>query len=84
MTNVDGTGITGLERQYDGRLAGTPGERTVELSAMGQEIAGGVQIDQEPQPGPDLELTIDRQIQFQAQVSTCGKRSQRTTRRAER
>ena len=35
---------------------------------MGQEIAGGVQIDQEPQPGPDLELTIDRQMQFQTQV----------------
>jgi cell division protein FtsI (penicillin-binding protein 3) len=68
VTNVDGTGITGLERQYDGPLAGTPGERTVELSAMGQEIAGGVQIDQEPQPGPDLELTIDRQMQFQTQV----------------
>jgi cell division protein FtsI (penicillin-binding protein 3) len=68
VTNVDGTGITGLERQYDGSLAGTPGERTVELSAMGQEIAGGVQIDQEPQPGPDLELTIDRQMQFQTQV----------------
>ncbi len=68
VTNVDGTGITGLERQYDGSLAGTPGERTVELSAMGQEIAGGIQIDQEPQPGPDLELTIDRQMQFQTQV----------------
>jgi cell division protein FtsI (penicillin-binding protein 3) len=68
VTNVDGRGITGLERQYDGPLAGTPGERTVELSAMGQEIAGGVQIDQEPQPGPDLELTIDRQMQFQTQV----------------
>jgi cell division protein FtsI (penicillin-binding protein 3) len=68
VTNVDGTGITGLERQYDASLAGTPGERTVELSAMGQEIAGGVQVDQEPTPGPDLELTIDRQMQFQTQV----------------
>ena len=68
VTNVDGTGITGLERQYDTSLAGTPGERTVELSAMGQEIAGGVEVDREPQPGPDLELTIDRQMQFQTQV----------------
>ncbi len=68
VTNVDGTGITGLERQYDASLAGTQGERTVELSAMGQEIAGGVQVDQEPTPGPDLELTIDRQMQFQTQV----------------
>jgi cell division protein FtsI (penicillin-binding protein 3) len=67
VVNVDGVGITGLERQYDTSLSGTPGVRTVELSAMGQEIAGGVQIDQEPQPGPDLQLTIDRQMQFQAQ-----------------
>ncbi len=67
VVNVDGVGITGLERQYDASLSGTPGARTVELSGMGQEIAGGVQIDQEPQPGPDLQLTIDRQMQFQAQ-----------------
>ncbi len=67
VVNVDGTGITGLERQYDSSLAGTPGVRTVELSAMGQEIAGGMQIDREPQPGPDLQLTIDRQMQFQTQ-----------------
>lgn len=68
IVNVDGTGITGLEEQYNTSLAGTPGERTIELSAMGQPIAGGVQVDQEPQPGPDLELTIDRQMQFQTQM----------------
>ena len=67
VVNVDGVGITGLERQYDQSLSGIPGARTVELSAMGQEIAGGVQIDEEPQPGPEIQLTIDRQIQFQAQ-----------------
>lgn len=67
LVNLDGVGITGLEWQYDTALAGTPGVRTVELSAMGQEIAGGVQIQAAPQPGADLELTIDRQIQFQAQ-----------------
>jgi cell division protein FtsI (penicillin-binding protein 3) len=66
VVDPDGVGITGLERQYDPSLTGTPGHRIVELSAMGQEIAGGVMVD-EPQPGADLELTIDRQIQFQAQ-----------------
>jgi cell division protein FtsI (penicillin-binding protein 3) len=68
VVNVDGVGITGLERQYDASLSGIPGQRTVELSAMGQEIAGGTQVDQEPQAGADLELTIDRQLQFQAQT----------------
>ena len=51
LVNLDGVGITGLEWQYDTALAGTPGVRTVELSAMGQEIAGGVQIQAAPQPG---------------------------------
>jgi cell division protein FtsI (penicillin-binding protein 3) len=68
IVNVDGTGITGLEEQYNTSLAGTQGERTVELSAMGQPIAGGVQVDQEPEPGANLELTIDRQMQFQTQL----------------
>ena len=67
VVNVDGTGITGLEEQYNTSLSGTPGERIVELSATGQPIAGGVQVDQEPQPGANLELTIDRQMQFQTQ-----------------
>ena len=51
---------------------------------MGQEIAGGVQVDQEPQPGPDLELTIDRQIQFQAQQYLHQAVAATTTRRAAR
>jgi cell division protein FtsI (penicillin-binding protein 3) len=68
FVNVDGVGITGLERQYDPLLAGSPGERTVELSAQGQEIAGGRQVVQDPQPGSSVVLTIDRDLQFQAQA----------------
>jgi cell division protein FtsI (penicillin-binding protein 3) len=67
FVNVDGAGTTGLERQYDQLLAGSPGERTVELSAQGQEIGGGRQVVQDPQPGSSLALTIDRDLQFQAQ-----------------
>ena len=68
FVNVDGLGVTGLEQEYDRSLAGTPGERTVEVSAQGQEIAGAQQIVQPPVPGSDLQLTIDRDIQFQAQT----------------
>lgn len=68
FVNVDGVGITGLEREYNASLAGTPGERTVELSAQGQEIAGAQQVVRAPVPGSDLVLTIDRDIQFQAQA----------------
>src|SRR5262245_60861217 len=67
FVNVDGVGTTGLERQYDGELAGSPGERTIEVSAQGQEIAGGKQVVQQPQEGSNVVLTIDRDLQFQAQ-----------------
>lgn len=67
FTNVDGLGIAGLEKQYESLLAGTPGERTSELSPLGQVIAGGLDVVEEPVPGNDLVLTIDREIQFQAQ-----------------
>src|SRR5262249_35779566 len=67
FVNVDGVGTTGLEHQYDAELAGTPGERTFEVSAQGQEIAGGTQIVRDPNPGTNVVLTIDRDLQFQAQ-----------------
>ena len=67
FVNVDGVGTTGLERQYDGELAGTPGERTIEVSAEGQEIGGGKQVVRDPQEGSNVVLTIDRDLQFQSQ-----------------
>src|SRR5262249_60651998 len=38
-----------------------------EVSAQGQEIAGGKQVVQQPQEGSNVVLTIDRDLQFQAQ-----------------
>jgi cell division protein FtsI (penicillin-binding protein 3) len=67
FVNVDGVGTTGLERQYDGELAGTAGERTIEVSAQGQEISGGKQVVRQPQEGSNVVLTIDRDLQFQSQ-----------------
>jgi cell division protein FtsI (penicillin-binding protein 3) len=67
FVGVDGEGLTGLEARYESLLAGRAGERTVEVSAQGQEIAGGVDVIARPAAGADLILTIDRQIQFQAQ-----------------
>ena len=49
-------------------VAGSPEERTVELSAQGQEIAGGRQVVQDPQPGSSVVLTIDRDAPVQAQA----------------
>jgi cell division protein FtsI (penicillin-binding protein 3) len=68
FVGVDGTGLSGLEEEYQSLLAGQPGEQTVELSAQGQEIAGGEGLVRDPLRGSDLVLTIDREIQFQAQT----------------
>src|SRR5205823_66795 len=35
FVGVDGDGLAGLESEYNGRLSGTPGHRTAELSAIG-------------------------------------------------
>src|SRR5436190_20195074 len=60
FVGVDGEGLDGLEKQYDSFLAGTPGTRTIEVSAQGQVIAGGVDDSTAPEPGGDVVLTIDR------------------------
>ena len=67
FTDVDGLGIAGVEKQYESVLAGTPGERSSELSPLGQLIPGGLDVVEPPAEGDDLVLTIDREIQFQAQ-----------------
>jgi cell division protein FtsI (penicillin-binding protein 3) len=69
IVNVDGLGIAGLEEQYQHELAGTPGERTAELSADGLPISSGVDTVQEPVPGSTVVTTLDRQIQFMAQTA---------------
>lgn len=67
FVGVDGTGLAGLEAGYQAELAGTPGKRTAELDPAGQPIAPGVDTVTPPVDGKNLETTIDRQIQFQAQ-----------------
>ncbi|HUF97870.1 MAG TPA: penicillin-binding protein 2 [Ilumatobacter sp.] len=75
LTNIDGTGVAGLEFQYGGgeeaiaegysnMLAGTPGEAVREVAPGGRSIAGSEQVTATPTPGDDLVLTIDRSIQF--------------------
>ncbi len=57
-------GYYGLEQYYDGDLSGQPGWLLQERSASGDPIiwAGSNKI--EPKNGSDLELTIDRYVQF--------------------
>ncbi len=67
FVGIDGSGLAGLEEQYDPELSGTPGERTVEVAPDGQPIAQGLNATRDPVDGVSLRTTIDRDIQFQAQ-----------------
>jgi cell division protein FtsI (penicillin-binding protein 3) len=69
FVDVDGTGISGLEMQYDAQLAGRPGERTWEHGSDGRPIVGGVDVERAPVPGVDIETTIDRDFQYQVQTA---------------
>lgn len=59
----DNVGLTGLEADYNGVLAGASGSQQYDQDALGHRIpsSGGTLV--EPQPGADLVLTIDRFIQ---------------------
>lgn len=67
FVGIDGTGLAGLEQQYDSELAGVPGERTVEQAGDGQPIAQGIDVLKDPVNGVNLKTTLDREIQYQAQ-----------------
>ena len=67
--DLDNQGLSGLELQYDGRLAGEPGELLVERGSDGSTIAGGDQRLRPATRGDDLVLTIDRSLQYEAERS---------------
>lgn len=61
-TNIDGDGLTGLEKEYDKELSGTPGVRYVEADRKG--INYTISDFSKPQDGKDVETTIDETIQL--------------------
>lgn len=63
----DGTALGGLELALDERLSGTPGQRVYERGLRGQQIPSADASQVEPIPGEDVELTIDRDLQWKAQ-----------------
>jgi cell division protein FtsI (penicillin-binding protein 3) len=68
FVSVDDTGIAGIEAYYDETLRGTPGTLLAERDPFGRPIPGGVKKSEEPVNGKDLVLTIDKDIQYQAQL----------------
>lgn len=69
----NGTGMGGIEREFDAILAGKDGTQTYERDNHGGRIAtvGGDLVS--PVPGEDLQLTIDRDIQWTAQQAIAAK-----------
>ena len=66
QTDIDGTGISGLERQYQKTLVGTPGQVQYEKSSLGP-IVGGQRKIVPSEPGDDVTLSIDQQLQYESE-----------------
>jgi cell division protein FtsI (penicillin-binding protein 3) len=64
QVDIDGNGISGLEAKYTDDLTGTPGQLVLERTPQGRTIAAGDQSLFPAVRGKDLELTIDRSLQF--------------------
>ncbi|MDZ4064456.1 MAG: penicillin-binding protein 2 [Coriobacteriia bacterium] len=68
FVGVDDDGLAGLEKHYDDVLKGEPGAILAERDPSGRPIPGGVMRNEDPVPGGNVVLTIDKDIQYQAQV----------------
>ena len=67
FVGIDGTGLAGLEDEYNGLLAGKAGSRVQEVDPSGDPIAQGVSSQTLPVPGSDVVTTLDRPLQYQVQ-----------------
>ena len=67
FTTVEGDGTAGIEMQFDEVLAGKLGKRTAEVDGGGRVIPNGYTEVTDPVPGRDVQLTIDRDLQWYAQ-----------------
>lgn len=68
FVGVDGEGLAGIEKRYDSILAGKPGVLLGERDPYGRPIPGGVQKNVDAVDGQDIVLTIDKDIQYHAQL----------------
>lgn len=59
FTDIDNTGLSGLELQYDEILSGKPGKMISKMDARGRYIPDPSHIIDEPREGNSLVLTID-------------------------
>ncbi|MEO6697126.1 MAG: penicillin-binding transpeptidase domain-containing protein, partial [Gammaproteobacteria bacterium] len=65
FTGLEDSGQEGLELAYDSWLQGTPGSKRVMRDRLGHIVQDVEQLSA-PQPGRDLQLSLDRRIQYLA------------------
>src|ERR1039457_5172258 len=61
---VDDNGLGGLEKKFEGQLPGVPGRMFTAVDAHARRLGS---TEHEPEPGVNLVLTIDENIQFLAE-----------------
>ncbi|BBH66943.1 penicillin-binding protein PbpB [Actinoplanes sp. OR16] len=69
FTGDDHHGLEGLEARYDELLHGTDGKRVFEVGkgSLNVQITGGYEQYTAAKPGNSLQLTIDRDVQYEVQ-----------------
>ncbi len=61
---MDDEGLSGIERQYDNELRGSPGRMLISVDAHRKWFGS---VEKQPEPGENVVLTIDEQIQYIAE-----------------
>ena len=57
----------GVEATYDELLQGRDGTRVVERGTKGETITGGDRVTKAPRPGRDVQVTLDRTLQYETE-----------------
>jgi cell division protein FtsI/penicillin-binding protein 2 len=68
FVGMDNVGLAGLELTYDSYLRGKPGKLQMEQDLYGRPIPGGEFKLEKASDGRNIVLTIDKEIQYKAQV----------------
>ena len=67
FVGTDGDALAGIERQFNACLAGVDGKESFEKGVDGIKIPASTVLLQEAKPGRNVVLTIDADLQYQAQ-----------------
>jgi len=61
---MDDAGLSGVEREYEGRMHGRPGQMVISVDAHKKWFGS---VEKQPEPGENIVLTIDEKIQYIAE-----------------